>query len=125
LACAGTVTSEQDAAPKPPESRRLDVLIDLDKQMATIDGNWGCTLVAVQLLTCGSIPFRVSVLDDRIAFAGANENDSFSASASLTVMRASLAMRTHGSMMNKLPDRQWLLFSTTGEFQCEVRSRQF
>lgn len=125
LTCTGAVTSEKDGAQSSVDSSRLDLVIDLDKSQMKGEGNWGCTLLAVKLFSCGSFPVDVSVLQDKIVFREEAESDIYSASASFTINRLSGSMRTQSSLLNKRPDAVWRLVSFTGEFQCEVAKQQF
>ena len=125
LTCTGLVKSGYAGANGPGEKQRLELVVDVDKREATVQGDWGCTLLAVTMFSCGSMPIRVSVWEDEIAFTAETKNDSISAGALFTINRMSGAMRTSSSMYNKQANPDSRLYSTRGEFQCEASKRQF
>jgi hypothetical protein len=127
LSCVGAVIGWKDWTidNKSQRDQRLSVTIDLDKQRASVDGNWGCTLIVVELLRCASLPEPVTVVEDRVAYSDDASNDVYTSSASFIINRISGVMRTTSSLTNKRPDRSWENMTFDGEFQCEVKRRQF
>ena len=131
LVCVGEIETSVDFAKKQVKPESLNVNLDIESNILTIEGNWGCVY---SMLTNTRSPDdwkkcstpEITVTENNISTRQTVEGSNYKGNYGFVINRNSGSMKT-SSLVQAKPNSgaKWTMFLIDGVFNCKKVDKQF